>query len=45
VFVAPALLGDVVRLFDHPGGTHVRLERLWVAEGPVATGMRFRVVR
>jgi dihydrofolate reductase len=26
VHVAPILLGDGVRLFDHPGGTRVRLE-------------------
>lgn len=25
VFIAPVLLGDGVRLFDHPGGTNVRL--------------------
>lgn len=28
VLVAPILLGDGVRLFDHPGGTQVRLEPL-----------------
>ncbi|MFV2173084.1 dihydrofolate reductase family protein [Actinomadura sp. LOL_016] len=26
VFLAPVLLGDGTRLFDHPGGTRVRLE-------------------
>ena len=25
MFVAPVLLGDGVRMFDHPGGTNVRL--------------------
>src|SRR5262249_26618356 len=28
VCIAPVLLGDGVRLFDHPGGTNVTLERL-----------------
>ncbi|MEU4832092.1 dihydrofolate reductase family protein [Streptosporangium sp. NPDC023615] len=43
VFVAPVMLGDGVRLFDHPGGTRVRLERIGVAEAPHATSIRFRV--
>ena len=44
VLIAPVLLGDGTRLFDHPGGTNVRLEPL----DPDATGpMRlwFRVPR
>ncbi|HEU4347886.1 MAG TPA: dihydrofolate reductase family protein [Actinoplanes sp.] len=28
MFVAPVLLGDGVRVLDHPGGTRVRLEQL-----------------
>jgi dihydrofolate reductase len=28
MFVAPILLGDGVRVFDHPGGTRVKLDRL-----------------
>ncbi|NUR85510.1 MAG: dihydrofolate reductase [Nonomuraea sp.] len=28
VFVVPVLLGDGVRLFDHPGGANVALERI-----------------
>lgn len=43
VFVAPVLLGDGVRLFDHPGGTKVRLERIPEKSGPLA--LWFRVVR
>ncbi|MFI7521856.1 dihydrofolate reductase family protein [Micromonospora globbae] len=35
VFVAPVLLGDGVRLFDHPGGTRVRLDPVTVAAEPV----------
>ena len=37
VFVAPVLLGDGTRLFDHPGGRHVRLEPL--------SDLWFRVLR
>src|SRR4051794_4185782 len=36
VFVAPVLLGDGTRLFDHPGGTRIRLE-------PIRPGLWFRV--
>ena len=44
VFIAPVLLGDGVRLFDHPGGAVVRLERLTLTEGPKASSLRFHVV-
>jgi dihydrofolate reductase len=43
VCIAPLLLGDGVRLFEHPGGTHVRLERVQVAQQPMATVIRYRV--
>jgi dihydrofolate reductase len=45
VFVAPLLLGDGVRLFDHPGGTNVRLEPIRVNSTPWATALWWRVVR
>lgn len=45
VFIAPPLLGDGVRLFDHPGGTNIRLQRLDVTRSPHATGLWFRVAR
>lgn len=45
VFIAPVLLGDGVRLFDHQGGAHVGLERIGVSEAPLATGLRFLVLR
>jgi dihydrofolate reductase len=45
VFIAPVLLGDGVRLFDHPGGKTVGLDRIAVNEAPLATGVRLRVVR
>jgi hypothetical protein len=45
VIVAPVLLGDGVRLFHHPAGTNVRLERRGVTEAPAATNLCYRVVR
>ena len=44
VFVTPVLLGDGTRLFEHAGGTNVRLERIH-ADGMGASALRFRVVR
>lgn len=42
VFIAPVLLGDGVRLFEHAGGTNVRLEPIDPQQvGP--TGLWFRV--
>jgi dihydrofolate reductase len=43
--VAPVLLGDGVRLFDHVGGTRVRLERVGLTAVPHVTNIRLRVVR
>ena len=43
VLVAPILLGDGVRLFDHPGGAEVALERIGVEVEPLATHLWFRV--
>jgi dihydrofolate reductase len=43
VCVAPVLLGDGVRLFDHPGGTNVKLERISLKEAPLASNIRLRV--
>ena len=45
MYVEPILLGDGVRIFDHPGGAEVVLERIDVNAGPVATHLWFRVVR
>lgn len=45
VCIAPVLLGDGVRLFDHPGGANVKLERLSLTEAPLATNLWLRVVR
>jgi dihydrofolate reductase len=45
VCLAPVLLGDGVRLFDHPGGTNVKLERISLTSAPLATNVWLRVVR
>jgi dihydrofolate reductase len=45
VFIEPVLLGDGVRLFDHPGGTNVKLERLSLTHAPLATNLWLGVVR
>jgi dihydrofolate reductase len=44
VFLAPVLLGDGVRLFDWPGGTNIKLERLSLSQAPLATSVWFRVL-
>jgi hypothetical protein len=44
VLIAPLLLGDGVRLFDHPGGANVKLERLSLNQARLATNLWFRVV-
>lgn len=45
VFVAPVLLGDGTRLFEHPGGSEVALEPMRVTELPNATMLWMRVLR
>jgi dihydrofolate reductase len=44
VCIAPVMLGDGVRLFDHPGGTNVKLERISLTQAPKATNLWLRVV-
>lgn len=41
--IAPVLLGDGVRLFEHPGGKQVRLERLEFGAAPQATNVWYQV--
>jgi len=43
--IAPVLLGDGVRLFDHLGSEPIHLERTRTLETPGATHLSFRVVR
>jgi dihydrofolate reductase len=45
VCIAPVLLGDGVRLFDRPGGSNVKLERLSLTHTPRGTNLWLRVVR
>jgi dihydrofolate reductase len=45
VCIAPVLLGDGVRLLDHPGGTNVKLERINISHAELATNLWFRVLR
>jgi len=44
VFIAPVMLGDGVRLFDRPGGSNVKLERISLTHAPQATNLWLRVV-
>ncbi len=41
----PVLLGNGVRLFEHAGGPHVRLERPSLSATPLVTNLWFRVRR
>ncbi|MBB4933375.1 dihydrofolate reductase [Lipingzhangella halophila] len=43
VCVAPVLLGDGTRLFDHPGGSTVALERVSLTHTPRITNIWLRV--
>ena len=43
--VAPVMLGDGVRMFEHPGGAEVVLERISAVAEPGATNLWFRVAR
>ena len=43
VFVVPTLLGDGVRIFDHPGGTNIELVSLIETHTANASGLWYRV--
>jgi len=45
IHLAPVLLGDGVRLLDHPGSGRVDLERTLVAESGQLTDLRFSVTK
>jgi dihydrofolate reductase len=42
--VVPVMLGDGTRLFERPGGDNVRLERISLTHGPLATNIWTRVL-
>ena len=43
--IAPVLLGDGVRLYDHPGGDPIRLDRVGDGEATSAVNVRYRPIR
>lgn len=43
--LAPVLLGDGIRLFDHLGADPIALERMSVVEAPGVTHLTFRIVK
>ncbi|CAN5186611.1 dihydrofolate reductase family protein [soil metagenome] len=45
IHLAPILLGDGVRLFDHPGTEQIELEKTRVTDSPRVTHLTFRVVK
>jgi dihydrofolate reductase len=45
IHLAPVLLGDGIRLFDHLGTEPIELESMRVVETPGVTHLRFRVVK
>jgi dihydrofolate reductase len=45
IHLVPVLLGSGTRMFDHLGGEHIQLETAGVIETPLATHLRFRIVK
>jgi dihydrofolate reductase len=45
IHLAPLLLGDGIRLFEHTGQEHVQLESTQVIDSPKVTHLRYRVVK
>jgi dihydrofolate reductase len=45
IHLAPVLLGDGIRLFDHLGIGPITLEKLLVVDTPDVTHVRYRVVK
>jgi len=43
--LVPVLFGEVIRLFENTGVTHIELEKISVIEAPSVTHLRFRFVR
>jgi len=45
IHLAPVLLGDGIRLFDHLGTEPIELDSMRVIEAPGVTHLTFRVVK
>jgi dihydrofolate reductase len=45
IHLAPVLLGNGVRLFEHTGPEHVELESTRVIDSPKVTHLRYRVIK
>lgn len=45
IHLAPVLLGEGIRLFDHLGTTPIELEQIRVVEAPNVTHLWYRVIR
>jgi dihydrofolate reductase len=43
--IAPVILGDGVRLFDHLAGAHIALEQLRAVDAPGVTHVKYRVAK
>ena len=43
VHIAPILLGDGVRLFNHPGGANVKMEQTGLTQSQQVTNLWLRV--
>lgn len=45
IHLVPVLLGSGTRMFEHLGGEHIQLDTAGVIETPLATHLRFRIVK
>jgi dihydrofolate reductase len=45
VDIAPVLLGEGLRLFEHLAAQQIELEKIKVTDSPFSTGLHFRVVK
>ena len=45
IYLAPVLLGDGVRLFEHIDPKHIELEKARVIDSPKVTHLRYRVLK
>jgi dihydrofolate reductase len=45
IHLVPVLFGGGTRMFEHLGGEHIQLETAGVIETPLATHLRFHIVK